>query len=51
MHSALIIAAEEAAEHVNELPVSPVIFGVVAFGALMAGLLFTFAFRSVGTRH
>ena len=51
MHSALIAAAEEAAEHAVELPFSPVVFGIGAFVGLVAMLLFTFAFRSVGTRH
>ncbi|MFF1531255.1 hypothetical protein [Cellulomonas sp. NPDC058312] len=44
-------AAEAAAEHTTELPFSPVVFGLVAFGVLLALLLVTFAFRSVGTRH
>lgn len=51
MHAALIAAAEEASEHVNELPFSPVVFGVGAFVGLLALLLATYAFRSVGTRH
>lgn len=50
MHAALITAAE-AAEHANELPFSPVVFGVGAFVGLVAMLLITYAFRSVGTRH
>ncbi|GIG20068.1 hypothetical protein Cch01nite_07920 [Cellulomonas chitinilytica] len=51
MHAALIAAAEEAAEHTRELPFSPVVFGVGAFVGLVAMLLVTYAFRSVGTRH
>ena len=50
MHAALIAAAE-AAEHTNELPIPPILFGVGAFVGLVAMLLITFAFRSVGTRH
>ena len=50
MH-AVLLAAEEATEHVNELPFSPVVFGVGAFVGLVAMLLITYAFRSVGTRH
>ena len=49
--NAALRAAETAAEHGSELPFSPVVFGVAAFGALLALLLVTFAFRSVGTRH
>ncbi|MBO1750726.1 hypothetical protein J4G33_02805 [Actinotalea sp. BY-33] len=49
MHAALL-AAEEA-EVVNHLPMAPEAFGLVAFGALMALLAVTYAFRSVGTRH
>ncbi|MEV7972267.1 hypothetical protein [Cellulomonas sp. NPDC089187] len=44
-------AAEAAAEHGNELPFSPVVFGLAGFGVLIALLLVTYAFRSVGTRH
>ena len=50
MHAALIAAAE-VAEHGTELPVPPVVFGIGAFVGLVAMLLITFAFRSVGTRH
>jgi hypothetical protein len=51
VHAALIAAAEAAAEHGNELPFPPVVFGIGAFVGLVAMLLITFAFRSVGTRH
>lgn len=51
MHAALIVAAEEAAEKAHELPFPPVVFGVGAFVGLAAMLLFTYAFRLVGTRH
>jgi len=47
----VIAAAEGAAEHANELPFSPVVFGAGAFVGLVALLLITYAFRSVGTRH
>ena len=50
VHAALL-AAVESAEVVHELPMSPVIYGVVAFGALLALLGSAYAFRSVGTRH
>ena len=43
--------AAEAAEVVNELPFAPWVFGVGAFVGLVAMLLITYAFRSVGTRH
>ena len=48
---AALLLAEEAAETANHLPMSPVAFGLLAFGGLMVLLLVTFAFRSVGTRH
>lgn len=51
MHAALLAAEEGAAEVHNALPVSPVVFGLTALGVLVALLLVTFAFRSVGTRH
>lgn len=51
MHAALIAAAAEGAEHARELPFPPVVFGVGAFVGLVAMLLITYAFRSVGTRH
>jgi hypothetical protein len=50
VHAAIVAAAEQAAEH-NELPFSPLVFGIAAFGSLVAMLLVTYAFRSVGTRH
>ena len=50
MH-AVVIAAAEAAEHTRELPVDPIYYGLGAFGGLIALLLVTYAFRSVGTRH
>ena len=50
MHAALL-TAEAAVEHVNTLPVSPLVFGLTGFGGLIALLLVTYAFRSVGTRH
>jgi hypothetical protein len=51
VHAALIAAAAEVAEHPHELPFPPVVFGIGAFVGLVAMLLITFAFRSVGTRH
>lgn len=52
--AAFTSAAVEEAEHahvVNELPMSPVAFGVVAMVAWIVLLGITFCFRSVGTRH
>lgn len=49
--AAALAVAQEGAEVVNELPVSPVLFGLLAFTALVSLLLVTYAFRSVGTRH
>jgi len=45
------VAAEGAEKVVNELPIPPLAYGIVAFVVLVAGLLVTYAFRSVGTRH
>lgn len=44
-------AAAEEGEHLKELPIPPVAFGLLAVVAFAALLLVTFAFRSVGTRH
>lgn len=49
LHNA-VLAAEAASEHVNE-PISPIVLGLIAFGALVAALLVTYAFRNVGNRH
>ncbi|MFC0646315.1 hypothetical protein [Cellulomonas phragmiteti] len=51
VHATLIAAAGTAAEHSDALPFPPVVFGVGAFVGLLAMLLVTYAFRSVGTRH
>ncbi|MGC5168872.1 hypothetical protein [Luteimicrobium sp. DT211] len=44
-------AAVLVAEKVNELPVSPYVYGGTALAILVGLLAITFAFRSVGTRH
>lgn len=49
MTAALLLAEGE--EIVNELPVAPIVYGIVAFAVLMSLLVVTFAFRSVGSRH
>ena len=51
MLSAALLAAEESAAAVTQLPVPPVVYGLGAFLGLMAMLAVTFAFRSVGTRR
>lgn len=50
MLSAALLAAEESAEVVNQLPMHPLVYGGGAFLGLMALLAVTFAFRSVSTR-
>jgi hypothetical protein len=50
VNAALRLSAE-VTEHVNELPVEPIFFGLGGFGGLVALLLVAYAFRSVGTRH
>jgi hypothetical protein len=47
----VLLAAQESAEVAHQLPVSPVGMGLLAFGVLLSGLLVTYAFKSVGTRH
>ncbi|MCB2174730.1 MAG: hypothetical protein KQH57_02910 [Actinomycetales bacterium] len=49
MHIALFAAAPELAANAQTL--SPVGFGLSAFGILVALLLLTFAFRNAGNRH
>ncbi len=51
MISAVVLAAEEGAEAASHLPIPPLAYGVLGFGGLVALLLVTYAFRSVGTRH
>jgi len=48
---AYVLAVEGEHEVVNELPFDSFYFGLIAFGALIAVLLLTYSFRSVGTRH
>jgi hypothetical protein len=50
VNAALRLSAE-VTEHVNELPVDAAWFGIGGFGGLIALLLITYAFRSVGSRH
>ena len=50
VHATLIAAAEQATEHAA-LPFPPLVYGLGAFAGLVAMLLATYAFRSVGTRH
>ncbi|WP_372594572.1 hypothetical protein [Actinotalea sp.] len=49
MHAVLLAVSES--EVVNELPIPAVGFGVIAFGALLALLAVTYAFRNVSNRH
>jgi hypothetical protein len=50
VNAALRLSAE-VTEHVNELPVEPVVIGLGGFGGLVVLLLVAYAFRSVGSRH
>lgn len=47
----MLTIAALAAEQGAELPIPPVGYGLLAFGALLSLLAITYAFRSVGTRH
>jgi hypothetical protein len=49
--SAVVLAAEEGAEAASHLPIPPIAYGLLGFSGLVALLLVTYAFRSVGTRH
>ncbi|GIJ00511.1 hypothetical protein CLV28_1315 [Sediminihabitans luteus] len=49
--AAALAAAQETEGIVNHLPIPPIAYGLLAFGGLVALLLVTYAFRSVGTRH
>lgn len=51
VHATLIATAEAATESSHALPFAPVVFGAGAFVGLLAMLLVTYAFRSVGSRH
>lgn len=51
MHPLLIATVEQTEEVVNELPIPPAAFGILAMSTFVLLLLVTFAFRSVGTRH
>lgn len=51
MLAAVAQAAQEGAESAAHLPIPPIAYGLLAFGGLVALLLVTYAFRSVGTRH
>lgn len=48
--TATLIASETGGEHV-ELPMDPVLYGVIIMGALVALMLVTLAFSSLGNRH
>mgnify|MGYP007022349425 CR=1 FL=1 len=43
--------AETTSHVVNELPIPPEAFGLLAFSGLMGLLFVTYAFRSLGSRH
>ena len=49
--AAMVLALEEAPEGGRELPMPPLVFGIIAFSLLLGLLALTFAFRSVGKRH
>ena len=48
---AMVLFAQESADTQRDLPVPPLVYGLVAFGIILVLLAVTFAFRSVGKRH
>ncbi|MEE6282181.1 hypothetical protein [Georgenia sunbinii] len=50
MTSSLVTLAAET-EVVNELPMPPFMYGIIALGILMFLLLFTLAYRNIHTRN
>ncbi|MGO1317580.1 MAG: hypothetical protein ACTMIR_11180 [Cellulomonadaceae bacterium] len=51
MFATALLTAEETTHVVTELPMPPLAYGLLAFGALIGLLCVTLAFRSVWTRH
>jgi len=49
VHHVLLAVSES--EIVNELPIPAAAVGALGFGALVALLALTYAFRNVGNRH
>lgn len=47
----LASGAAEGSQHASSLPMSPIAYGLSTLGVLLALLVVTWAFRSVGTRH
>ena len=50
LSSAVLAASEVAEEHVS-IPMSPVMYGVIIMGALLALMFATISFTSLGHRH
>ncbi|WP_026552042.1 hypothetical protein [Arthrobacter sp. H20] len=51
--NATLVASETGGEHGGhvELPMDPVLYGIIIMGALLALMLITLAFSSLGNRH
>lgn len=51
MKSSLVVMAAEQTEVVNQLPMPPIMYGVIAFAIFIFLLLVTYAYRNIYTRH
>lgn len=49
LHALIVLASET--EHVNELPLPPIVFGLIAFAVFIAVTLVFWSFRDVANRH
>lgn len=49
LHALGLLAAET--EHVNELPIPPIWFGVIAIAVFVASALVFWSFRDIANRH
>jgi hypothetical protein len=47
----MIYAAEGAIVHYQDIPMAPILYGVIALGVLIALAFITFSYRDVAHRH
>ncbi|HLS49964.1 MAG TPA: hypothetical protein VK024_08205 [Actinomycetaceae bacterium] len=51
MKSSLVVLAAEQSEVVNELPMPPIMYGIISLAIFAAMLMLTFAYRNIYTRR